>query len=269
MSFIRIPPPPHIAVEYEGEGPVVIFLHGIGGNRTNWRAQLPAFANHFTAAAWDARGYGDSDDYRGALEFSDFGYDLLRVLDYFGAHKAHLVGLSMGGRIALDFWGRHPERVATLVLADTSAGQPGRSREQLREFLRIRQKPLLEGKTPRDIAPKVVQSLIGPSTPSDKVNEIIESLSALHTESYLKTLETVTMYHDFPQLNSINVPTLLIVGEEDQVATPIVMRTMAKQIAGAQFVEMPRTAHMSNIERPDEFNKIVLEFLRAHTDEAA
>ena len=67
---------PRIAVEHIGAGPVAIFLHGIGGNRTNWRDQLPAFSRSFHAVAWDARGYGDSDDYEGPLDFGDFAPDL-------------------------------------------------------------------------------------------------------------------------------------------------------------------------------------------------
>ena len=71
----------------QGAGPLLIFLHGIGGNRTNWRAQLPEFAAHFTAVAWDARGYGASDDYDGPLAFDDFVADLERVINWFGKPK--------------------------------------------------------------------------------------------------------------------------------------------------------------------------------------
>ena len=97
-------------------------MHGIGGNRTNWHDQLPAFGARYRAVAWDARGYGLSDDYDGPLSYDDFCGDILRVLDHFGARKAHLVGLSMGGFIAQDFYAHHPERVASLVLADTRPG---------------------------------------------------------------------------------------------------------------------------------------------------
>jgi 3-oxoadipate enol-lactonase len=74
---------PRIAVDQTGSGPAVIFLHGVGGNRTNWHDQLPQFGRNFHAIAWDARGYGASDDYAGPLEFADFSADLIRVLDHF------------------------------------------------------------------------------------------------------------------------------------------------------------------------------------------
>src|SRR5580658_7217231 len=92
-----IGPAPRLAVDHQGQGELVLFMHGIGGNRTNWHDQLPACAARFHAVAWDARGYGLSDDYPGPLSYDDFCHDILRVLDHFGARKAHLVGLSMGG----------------------------------------------------------------------------------------------------------------------------------------------------------------------------
>jgi 3-oxoadipate enol-lactonase len=155
-----VPPAPRIAVDHVGSGPLVICLHGIGGNRTNWRDQLPAFSGRFRAAAWDARGYGESDDYEGPLDFADFSRDLLRVLDFFGARRAHLVGLSMGGQIAMDFCLSYPQRVATLTICDSMPGFRGVfSPEQAREFIRLRQEPLLAGKTPSiSLRPSPVRS---------------------------------------------------------------------------------------------------------------
>ena len=75
---------PRIAVDHIGAGPLVVFLHGIGGNRSNWHDQLSEFGRHFHAVAWDARGYGDSDDYDGALDFGDFAIDLARVIGQSG-----------------------------------------------------------------------------------------------------------------------------------------------------------------------------------------
>jgi 3-oxoadipate enol-lactonase len=265
---IRVGPAPHIALDVIGQGPLVVFLHGIGGNRTNWRRQLPVFAERFTAAAWDARGYGDSDDYPGPLDFADFSKDLLRVLDYFGAEKAHLVGLSMGGRIALDFYGRYPDRVRSLVLADTSVGRRS-TPEEVEEFLRVRRQPLLDGKTPAEIAPEVAKTLTGPSTPPDKLALILESLSALRTQSYLKTLEAVTHYAAFPALGSVKVPCLVLVGAEDRLVPLQLAQAMAGAIPGAQLVVLERTAHMSNIESPEAFSAAVLSFLLQGAEAAA
>ena len=258
-------PAPRIAVEVSGTGPLVVFLHGIGGNRSNWDDQLDVIGAEFTAAAWDARGYGDSDDYENPLQFADFATDLTKIIDTFGAGAAHLVGASMGGRIALDFYARAPHRVATLTLADTSAGSARvASPVEIEKFLSSRKRPLLEGKTPRDIAPEVAATLIGPATPEPVRGRVIESLARLHRDSYLKTLDAVTRYTTFPLFESIRVPTLVLVGEYDRIATPDYAADVAQRIPGSQFAVIAGGSHVSNMDRPAEFNQLLLTFLRAH-----
>ena len=112
---------------------------------TNWRANLPAFAPHFACVAWDARGYGGSDDYDGPLAFDDFVADVLRVADHFGVQRLHLLGLSMGGRIAMRTALLHPQRVATLSLVDTHEGFESFTAEQRQAFVDSRRAPLLAG----------------------------------------------------------------------------------------------------------------------------
>lgn len=119
----------------------MLFLHGIGGNRRNWDRQLEAFSGCFRAAAWDARGYGNSEDYEGPLDFADFWRDLERVLDHLAAQRAHLVGLSMGGRIARDFALQRPHRVASLTLANSSPGFDALSPEAADAYLAARRIP--------------------------------------------------------------------------------------------------------------------------------
>lgn len=257
-----IGPAPRLAVEWCGSGPLVLMLHGIGGNRGNWRHQFAALGGRFTSAAWDARGYGDSDDYEGPLDFADFRADVLRVIEAFGVERAHLVGMSMGGRIAIDFAGRHADRVASLVLADTSAGSSETaSPERVEQFLSARKKPLLEGKTPADIAPHVGKGLVGRSCSPETWSEVIASLSALHTDSYLKTLDTVTRYTAFPDTATIAVPALVIVGEDDTIATPAFARSMAERLPQGEFALLERTGHLSNMENPREFNAALVAFL--------
>ena len=262
---VRVGPAPRITLEVAGRGPLVVCLHGIGGNRGAWEAQIDALSAEFTVAAWDARGYGDSDDYPGDLDFGDFSADLLRVFAHFAAPTAHVVGQSMGGRIALDFYARHPARVATLSLVDTSAGSARvASPEEVEKFLRLRKQPLLEGRTPREIAPAIADTLVGPGTSAAVRERVIESLSALHVGSYLKTLDTVTRYTRFADFGSIAVPTLVVVGEHDRIATPQYAREMAARIPGARFVELAGGSHVSNMDRPEDFNRELLAFLRSH-----
>ena len=268
VAAIRIGPAPNIAVDHMGTGPLVVFLHGIGGNRTNWHDQLPVFAEHFTAATSDARSWGDSDDYDGPLRFEDMCADLGRVLDHFGVTSAHLVGLSMGGLIVQDFYARHPGRVASMVLVDTNNG-PAKSmnESEIAEFVRLRKQPLLEGKEPKDIAEPVARSLVSPSAGDAIVQRMIDSMTILHKDSYLKAIETVAHYQG-PDLSTLRAPSMLIVGANDTLTPPSVHRDMADQLPQARYLEIPDAGHLSNIEKPAEFNQAVLNFLFGHRDRA-
>jgi len=258
-----VPGTPEIAVDVLGSGPLVVFMHGIGGNRTNWRDQLPAFAKHFTAVAWDARGYGRSDDYEGSLDFGDFSADLLRLIDHFRADRAHLVGLSMGGRIAMDFHERHPERVASMTLCDTRAGLGSMTDEQRREFIRLRQEPLLAGKEPRDIAPSVAKTLVSANAVPGSYERLVESMTMLHKESYLKSIAASVRYTRSVNLEKVRVPTHVVVGADDTLTPPAVSRDMVARVPGAKLTVIERAGHLSNIEQPAAFNAAVLGFLRA------
>jgi 3-oxoadipate enol-lactonase len=259
---------PRIAFDHLGAGPLLIFMHGIGGNRTNWHDQLPVFGRDFHAVAWDARGYGDSEDYEGPLAFGDFSSDLARMLDHFKATRAHLVGLSMGGLIALDFSTQYPDRVATLTLCDSMPGFTHLSQAQRREFIRLRQEPLLAGKEPRDMAPAVAKSLLGKSPRAGAYDRLVASMSALHKESYLKTISGSVGYGREFELETIAVPAHVVVGDEDTLTPPAVSREMARRISGAQLTIIEGAGHLSNIEQPEAFNRAVLNFLIGHRERA-
>jgi 3-oxoadipate enol-lactonase len=259
----RIGPTPYLAVDHMGTGHLTIFLHGIGGNKRNWHPNVAAFARHWHAVAWDARGYGESDDYEGPLDFLDYARDLGRVLDHFGAATAHIVGLSMGGRIALDFVALYPERVSTLTLCDTHRGFAHFTDEAKREFIRLRKEPLERGGTPKDIAVPVAKSLCGPNVSPEAFAALVDSLSRLHKDSYIKCITSSIMAASHGRLEDIRVPTHVIVGAEDRLTTPAMCRELAAMIPGAKFTVVPHAGHLVNIERPAEFNAAAVAFIRA------
>ena len=260
---------PRLAVDRTGSGPLVLFMHGAGGNRTNWDEQLMALEPFFTAVSWDARGYGLSQDYDGALDFADFSSDILRVLEHYDAESAHLVGLSMGGRIAQDFYERCPDRVASLVLVDTFAGHSELFRADHRdEFIRVRTQPLAEGRKPREIAPTVARTLVGADVSEDVFQRLVDSLAAVRPASYTKALDATLTYDRVAVLESFDVPTLLIFGAEDPLTTPELGRKMHARIKDSTFVEIAGAGHLSNIEKPDEFNDALLAFLSEHASRA-
>lgn len=260
----RIGVAPAICVDHAGTGELLVFMHGIGGNRTNWRDQLPVFAKHFHALAWDARGYGDSDDYEGPLDFSDYARDLVRVLDHFGAAKANLAGLSMGGRIAMDFAEKYPERLLTLTLIDTHTGFANLSEEKKAEFIRLRKEPLISGKEPKDIAEPVARTLVGPNASPEAFQRLVDSMAALHKESYIKSVEATVRTQSQQRLHEIAVPTHVIVGAEDRLTPPSIAREIAGAIPGARLTVIDDAGHLVNIEQPNAFNQAALSFLIEH-----
>lgn len=253
---------PRIAVEYAGSGDSVLFMHGIGGNRRNWYDQIPAFAKYFKAIAWDARGYGDSDDYEGPLNFHAYADDAVRVLDHFGVEKINLCGLSMGGRIAMDFAARHADRLKTLVLCDTHKGFAGMSQEARTAFIASRKEPLISGKEPKDIAGPVAKTLLGPNAPQAAYEKLVDSMNRLHKESYIKSIEASVNMDVRTDLGNIRVPTLVVVGSADRLTTVDMAKSIAADIPGSELSIIDGAGHLVNIEEPEQFNIIVVDFLR-------
>jgi 3-oxoadipate enol-lactonase len=222
---------------------------------------LPAFSRYFRAVACDCRGYGGSDDYEGALEFSSFADDVLRVQKHFDVNNANIVGLSMGGRIALDLAVRFPDRVASLVLCDTHRGFAKLPEATKREFVRSRKEPLINGGEPKDIAIPVAKTLVGPTASPQTFQRLVHSLSSLHKESYIKSLEATVASDREIDLSRICAPSLVVVGEHDRLTPPAEARAIADAIRGAEYLLIPDAGHLSNIENPEFFNDRVLHFL--------
>ena len=135
VTSIKIGSKPSISVDYSGQGEMVLFLHGIGGNKKNWKNNISFFSKQFLAVALDTRGYGESDDYNGELDFNDVLDDLKKVIDFFDKDKAHIVGLSMGGQIATLFYNKYPSYIKTLTLCDTHLGLSNLSPSEIEKFI--------------------------------------------------------------------------------------------------------------------------------------
>ena len=260
---------PRLHFQEIGSGPPVIFLHGIGGNRTNWTAQQLAMSDVCTTIAWDARGYGKSDDYEGPLNFHDFSQDLTRLLNFRKINKAHFVGLSMGARILMDFYPQNKERVATLTLCDCFFSyKKALSPEKQREFIDLRQKPLREGKSPADLAPTLIKSLVGPNCSDEAKDKLYQSLVDIHVDSYLKTIEASITFSAEGNLSDFSVPVQLIFGEHDKLTPPSIGETMRSQFPNALLNIISDSGHLTNIEQPRYFNKIIRNFITQYHDVA-
>lgn len=190
------------------------------------------------------------------MRFGDFVDDVLRVLDFFGEERAHLVGLSMGGRIAREAALRHPERLLSLTLANTSPGFDALSPEQVRRFAEERQ----------NRTPESMRTLLGSRADPGAYEALVKAFQALRKPSYLKTLEASVAQDRAAPLERIRVPTLVITGTEDPVYPTPIPQNMARRIPGAKLVALEGCGHLSNLEQPERFNRVLMEFLNKENE---
>jgi len=260
----RTPGFPRIAYAQSGSGTeTIIFLHGIGGNKDNWADQLRYFSDAgYRAVAWDVRGYGDSDDYDGAFLFEDVSADMLRLMDELGVARAHFVGLSMGGRILMDFAWRHGARVRSLTMCGSfpSFGK-ALSQSQREEYLRLRREPLLAGRSLQQLAPRLIASLAGPEVRPDVYDALHASICRLRTQSYLKALEAAIDFDRTEEIRSITAPTLLLYAENDRLTPPRMGQEVQAMLPSARFQILPRCGHLMNLEAGPLFNEAVHAFI--------
>lgn len=256
---------PAIAYAQSGTGPeTVIFLHGIGGNKGNWSDQLNFFASAgYRAVAWDVRGYGESDDYEGDFLFEEVSADLLRLMEDLKIEQAHFVGLSMGGRILMDFAWRYPDRAKTLVIcgAFPSFGKAFTDAQRA-EYLRLRREPVLAGRSFEQLAPRLIESLAGPDVSADVYDALYASICRLRPQSYLKALEAAVYFDRTEEIRSITVPTLLLYAENDRLTPPQMGQEVQAMMPNAALQILPHSGHLMNLEASDAFNKAVHTFIR-------
>jgi 3-oxoadipate enol-lactonase len=129
----------------------------------------------------------------------------------------------------------------------------------------LRKEPLERGLSPKDIAATVARSLCGPNVTEAAFGALVDSLSRLHKDSYMKCIESSTMATGHGRLSEIKVPTHVMVGSHDPLTTPEMCQMLASQIPGARLTIVPDAGHLINIEQPDEFNKAAIAFIRSVT----
>jgi 3-oxoadipate enol-lactonase len=241
----------------------VIFLHGLGATKEVWAPQIARFSQDYHAIAWDMRGYGGSDDFDGPIRFAtDVADDLLRVLAAANVASAHLVGLSMGGFIAQCFYHRYPDRVRSLVLADSFESFPRLlSPERLAGFLKARRDPLLQGSSPSDLAQETAAALLASDADPTARSRFVAILSSMRPAAYIKAMEALAREDSIARPATICVPTCVLVGEEDRLTPPASCRALADEIQGSEFHAILHAGHMTSLEQPDMFNRIVRDFL--------
>lgn len=261
---------PTLAILERGQGELVILLHGVGGCKENWLPQMDALASSYRVLAPDLRGYGASEDVEGDTAMSDFSGDVARLMDDAGCERAHLVGLSMGGFIAMQCLADFRERIVSLVLADTAWSlQAAVGADRAGAFYDARAAMMRQGTPMPELADALTPALVWRGAESPAYHDAWTSMAQLRPASYLRALKAV---HDFenPLLpGPPGVPTLILAGEHDAVLPPSASRQLAERLDLPGVTLLAEAGHLSNLERPEDFNRVVLEHLAAASSHAS
>jgi pimeloyl-ACP methyl ester carboxylesterase len=251
--------------EVEGDGHPLLLIHGGLGDLRMWDEQAPVFAERYRVIRYDTRGFGrsETDD----VEFSNYA-DAAAVLDYLGADSAYVVGQSRGGMIALDLAVDRPDRVDALV---SVAGGIGGYEPELPEGVEAppwdEMERLWEAKDWEALAELETKVWVdGWGQPTDRVDAglrekvrgwILGSCQAEKVEGKPQRLDPPAV----ERLGELDIPTLVLIGQADEPGAVLAERHLASSVAGARVVEFPGVAHMIQLEEPQRFNELVLEFL--------
>jgi 3-oxoadipate enol-lactonase len=250
-----------VAFDDAGRGPAVVLLHGFPFDRSMWRAQVERLSGRFRVIAPDLRGHGGTGSTDEPSTMEEMAEDLAALLDELNVARAVVCGLSMGGYVALAFCRAHPERVRALVLADTRPQADTEEARRTRE--ENARRALEEGMEP--IAGAMLPKLLSPLT-SERSPEVVERVRALmmgvSPRGAAAALRGMALRGDQTgTLSKIDVPTLVVVGADDLITPPSDAESMSRSVEGSRLVVIEGAGHVSNLERPDEFNRALEEFL--------
>ena len=257
MSFLSLP---GVELWYEdtgGEGTPVVLLHAASGTSECWVHQLPAFTTAgYRCIAYDRRTWGRSKTTDTGHQPGFLGDDLHALIESLSLERVHLVGTAAGGIPAIDYALNHPERVRSLVVANTIGGV------QDEEYLAVQHR----------LRPSEIQNLpvelreLGPSyrgTNPEGAARWLEIELASRPEG-TAPMQPVREPITYARLETMRAPTLVISGEADLLSPPALMRMLAAHIPASRFASLPEAGHAGFWERPEVWNGMVLEFIGQH-----
>jgi 3-oxoadipate enol-lactonase len=238
-----------------GDATPIVFLHGVGSDRSVWRTQLAHFAASRRSLAFDYPGYGESDLAPLGTSRDDYAEAILSGMRELGVERAHVCGLSLGGVVAVAMHQLAPQACASLVLADTFAVHP--------EGRAIYERSLAGSRDLAAMAEARVDFLLAqPPDPAVR-REVVETMSRIDPAAYRIGAEAVWLADQRGRAKQIEVPTLVLVGDQDLITPPDLSDHLVDLIPDAQMQVIGGAGHISNLERPDTFNSAVDDFIGA------
>ena len=255
--------------EVAGEGHPLVLNHGGLVDHHLWDGQFDAFAQHFKVIRYDIRGFGASGMLSKGMEPYSMERDLHSLLQFLGIEKTYVLGLSLGGTLAIDFTLQYPEMVDALITVGSglSGFEWGEPDQELMAKFAAMDEAFKSGDIARSVEISLQLWTDGPyRTPQQVDPQVRERVRAMTTHNYERGDDEDVQPQEMEppaagRLSEIRVPVLIIAGGQDAEAILKIADTLEKSIAGAKKVVIPGTAHHPNMEKPQEFNRAVIEFL--------
>jgi 3-oxoadipate enol-lactonase len=244
-----------IGYEEAGGGSAVpiVFLHGVGSDKSVWRPQLAYFGESRRAIAFDYPGYGDSDPAPDGTTRDDYASAIISGMYELGVDRAHVCGLSLGGVVAIAMHHADSDRCASLILADTFAVHP--------EGRAIYERSIAGSSDLPAMANARADFLLAqPADPTVR-QEVIGTMSRIDPAAYRIGAEAVWLTDQRGRAEAIRVPALVTVGDQDLVTPMDLSNELVDLIPEARMQVMNGVGHLGNIEKPAEFNRMIEEFI--------
>jgi len=231
------------------DGPPILFLHGVGSDKSVWKPQLDHFGKTWRAIALDYPGYGESELIPDATR-DDFAAAILAAMDALEIEKAHICGLSLGGVIAIALHAAAPARCASLVLADSFAVHP--------QGAAIYERSMAASHDMRGLATARIGALLVSEEPRA---EVIATMAAIHPEAYRIGARAVWLADQRDRAAAIRAPTLVICGDEDAITPPLLSEELVSLIPGSKLQIITGASHLANLDKVADFNGAIDDFL--------
>jgi 3-oxoadipate enol-lactonase len=232
----------------------VIFLHGVGSDKSVWQPQLDHFGATRRAVAFDYPGYGESEFVEGATR-DDYAAAIVAAMDTLGIERAHICGLSLGGVIAIAISAASPRRCASLIIADSFALHPDG------QGIHDRSVAASHSMTMRELAEARSDVLLGPEPPAELKAEVIDTMANIDPAAYRLGAAAVWLADQRDRASAIDLPTLILVGEEDGITPPALSEELQQLIRNSSLQRIAKAGHLSNAEQPKAFNSAIESFL--------
>lgn len=254
-----------ISINYTLEGPahapVVTLSHSLATDLSMWDPTVPALKDRFRVLRYETRGHGRTDAPKGAYTLDQLADDALGLLGALGIERTHWVGLSMGGMIGQTLALKAPQVFASLSLCDTSSRVPAEAKPAWQDRIRTAES---QGMEPL-VEPTLARWFTEPfrNSRKDVIGAVATMIRNTPPAGYAGCCHAISSLDLTDRIHAIKMPAIAIVGEDDPGTPVAAHKVIHERIAGCRLEVIPRAAHLSNIEQPDAFNKVLTSFLFA------